>query len=1266
MGSDLDEKDQTSEVTITAHAYHFKIEENKETGRSDLIIWAIGRGKDRYLLRQPGCPIFCYISLPRIVNGRKAIWDAGSADGVYEYLRETLGRNNREDAPINYKFVRAKEIYNYQEDKKSPFIQIFFRNKGAMDKCAGFLNKPQRIDGYGTVDLKMCENKIDMTRKFFSINGCKYTQWFTVTGKNIPVGHEDRTTIPGPDNRIKEVIIDYKNIKPLDNSKTKGWMSSPDVLAFDIETYSDNHKKMPDEMCSDHQAYMIQAVFQTYGARHTRKRFVMLIGDCKEIKVGDVTKVNVNGKEHILHPEVKIFRVNSEPELIKAYADIVMECDPDTVTGYNIMSYDYKYLDARLTMFYMESWPQMGRILGRIPLMNKREWKSGAYGHNLVCNLEMDGRLNIDLLPIVKRNYKLDKYTLDFVCNNFLKRGKHPVKAEQMFETYEFMAAAKKLKEEMGNEPFFKLGDTTITQKDMEDIWEAALEQMTTVVKYGVEDSELCIDLFEKLNVWVDLVEMASIVGVTIMELFTRGQQIRCQSQIYDEARQRGIILTKRFADKVPGFTGGYTGAPKVGLHKNIICIDFCSLYPSIIRAYNICYTTFVPPEIGDSVPDEMCNIFEFEQEENITVKRESGGDEDMDNPDQGDFDTHDHEADADDDIDPEVKTVKKKYCFRFLKAEYLEGILPKLLSHLVNERNRVRKEIDVIGGRIKDLNKLIAKLSEGELNDDLLEEVKAAVELYNSERADKDTFDTETIEGCSAAIKKIQEYYSLLVIILDKRQNGLKVSANSHFGFLGVRNGGLLPFIEAAMCITARGRQLINQVNEYLEKTYGADIIYGDTDSSMFDLHIKDAKDCDYWGKRIAAEISGVPAVIDEKTGEIITPAVKGLFPSPLAVDFEKAMDMLNLKKKKYAYIPKDKAGNHKKDPVTNKVVIIKKGVVPARRDNCAFLRDNYSAMLEHIILDGSMEQAYDTIIDMVLKLYSGTMVPRGNLTVIRELGANYKAEGYFLNVFSKELDRVGKPASPGERLEYVVVKTAKEVDGEEVKLGLKMRDIDMWEDSWSYYKGKTDLVREKEVGILKSLPEAFAKLLGVKTSKTEKPTYPAEELDYLYYVEHSLMNPLDQLYSIGYNTRLSKYGTIGYEPQYSRCHFCPFTTPLKMVGKLITDLLKGGFVQETIVTAIAETKNIFRRDMLVIDNLIEEEKNKPKMSMRDTPARQEVLVDEVTIKPVKVKTKKIRIKKLESSSDEDEPIVIPIRRVKIKEEEEETPVRVFIPKRR
>jgi DNA polymerase elongation subunit (family B) len=196
----------------------------------------------------------------------------------------------------------------------------------------------------------------------------------------------------------------------------------------------------------------------------------------------------------------------------------------------------------------------------------------------------------------------LDKYDLNTVCKKFIGRAKHDIKAPEMFTIYEDIRRTKQA--------------LLISQDEATQVaYNKALADMTRVMEYCIQDSELVIELMEKLNIWVSLVEMSNIVGTSIVELSTRGQQIRCVSQIYDLAAQEGYVLNKRI-QKGFKYTGGAVHEPISGLHENVICLDFASLYPSIIRAYNICFTTLVSPEMMHSVPDEDCNIIEFDQEE--------------------------------------------------------------------------------------------------------------------------------------------------------------------------------------------------------------------------------------------------------------------------------------------------------------------------------------------------------------------------------------------------------------------------------------------------------------------------------------------------------------------------------------------------------------------------------------------------------------------------------------------------------------------------
>jgi hypothetical protein len=79
---------------------------------------------------------------------------------------------------------------------------------------------------------------------------------------------------------------------------------------------------------------------------------------------------------------------------------------------------------------------------------------------------------------------------------------------------------------------------------------------------------------------------------------------------------------------------------------------------------------------------------------------------------------------------------------------------------------------------------------------------------------------------------KITEEFFSMKVntIIFDSRQLGLKVSANSLYGFLGAQVRGKFSMIEASMAVTSRGRELIIESGLYFEKRYGATVVYGDS----------------------------------------------------------------------------------------------------------------------------------------------------------------------------------------------------------------------------------------------------------------------------------------------------------------------------------------------------------------------------------------------------------------------------------------------------
>ena len=254
--------------------------------------------------------------------------------------------------------------------------------------------------------------------------------------------------------------------------------------------------------------------------------------------------------------------------------------------------------------------------------------------------------------------------------------------------------------------------------------------------------------------------------------------------------------------------------------------------------------------------------------------------------------------------------------------------------------------------------------------------------------------------------------------------------------------------------------------------------------------------------------------------------------------------------------------------DGSVGEIAIYTKGIVLARRDNCAWLRKVYRPLLNAILDRQPVDVGFVLITDPCADLLENKVPVVGNLTMIRELGSNYKAKNYFIKVFADELRRMGKPANPGDRLEYVVVKTEEEKLGQDVLLGKKMRSIEMYLESLANAGNNTG------PGAQPHIPN------GQDTG-----IYPLEDIDYEYYIGHVLMNPVDQLFEIGYRDVLPRYNMLQYKAQYSRLHPVSVDTPVKMIVKMMTDLQRGPYTIKTVGPVIRSLGPWFKESKAIYD---------------------------------------------------------------------------------
>lgn len=186
-------------------------------------------------------------------------------------------------------------------------------------------------------------------------------------------------------------------------------------------------------------------------------------------------------------------------------------------------------------------------------------------GNRETKDINIEGRIQLDLLIHMHREHKLSSYTLNNVSYHFLKDQKEDVHHSEIFK-----------------------------------LFRESRETRKRLAIYCIKDAELPLKLVEKLCCLFNYSEMARVTGVPLNFLLNRGQQIKVVSQLLRKARQKSFILpTSRGgrASDEKGFEGAYVLDPIVGFYKEpIATLDFASLYPSIMMAHNLCYTTLVNP----------------------------------------------------------------------------------------------------------------------------------------------------------------------------------------------------------------------------------------------------------------------------------------------------------------------------------------------------------------------------------------------------------------------------------------------------------------------------------------------------------------------------------------------------------------------------------------------------------------------------------------------------------------------------------------------
>jgi DNA polymerase I len=281
-----------------------------------------------------------------------------------------------------------------------------------------------------------------------------------------------------------------------------------------------------------------------------------------------------NGKKTIVlvgkntNIECDVESCGGEEAMLRRFFEIIKEFDPDILVGYNSNSFDIPYIVDRVNILNKKG--------ARIDPIAGRDGRTLYYRKiGNVTRVSVMGRIAVDVLPLLRKEFSLKQYTL-----------------------------RNSAKELLGTEKL------DIPVLEMEEYWKDNGEKLSKFIEYSRRDSELALLFLLKLRLIDKYIALARVSGTLLQDILDGGQTQMVENLILREYMKNDRVLPARPTGEVSGerydegeeLAGAEVLPPKKGLLENIVILDYKSLYPTIMMAHNLCYTT----EVVGKMPEDV------------------------------------------------------------------------------------------------------------------------------------------------------------------------------------------------------------------------------------------------------------------------------------------------------------------------------------------------------------------------------------------------------------------------------------------------------------------------------------------------------------------------------------------------------------------------------------------------------------------------------------------------------------------------------------
>uniref|UniRef100_A0A096M919 DNA polymerase zeta catalytic subunit n=1 Tax=Poecilia formosa TaxID=48698 RepID=A0A096M919_POEFO len=273
---------------------------------------------------------------------------------------------------------------------------------------------------------------------------------------------------------------------------------------------------------------------------------------------------------------LQVIYAREEKMLFQELIAIMRRFDPDILLGYEVQMHSWGFLLQRAAALGVDLCQQLSRIPGDSK-ENRFAAERDEYGADTMTEINIIGRVTLNLWRVMKSEVTLNNYSFENVAFHVLHQRFPLFSPRTLSDWFDHITHLHRWK----------------------------------MVDHYVSRLHGTMQLLQQQDIIGRTSELARLFGIQFLHVLTRGSQYRVESMMLRVAKPLNYIpvtpsVQQRAQQRAPQCIP-LVMEPESRFYSNsVVVLDFQSLYPSIVIAYNYCFSTCLGHVDGLGTPDEF------------------------------------------------------------------------------------------------------------------------------------------------------------------------------------------------------------------------------------------------------------------------------------------------------------------------------------------------------------------------------------------------------------------------------------------------------------------------------------------------------------------------------------------------------------------------------------------------------------------------------------------------------------------------------------